>query len=341
MRAAAYLGSRAVGVRHVEDAAPGPGEVIVRVRACGICGSDLHRYRLGGGPGTPCTPGHEIAGEVEALGPGVAGWDVGAPVAVEPIISCRECAACLRGDYQICPQWTLLGGGRDGGLAERVRVRAYGLFALPPGITPAVGALAEPAAVAVHGARLADVVRGERVLVLGSGTIGLLSSLVAAEAGATVTATARYAHQARAATRFGAARVLPADAAGERALLDLAATEPFDAVIETVGGEADTLVQAAAAVRPAGRVCVLGIFLHPPRVGALALVLKEVRMVGAITYGRAGGVADFERAIALLDRHRALAAELITHRRSLDAVAEAFALADDKTSAALKVTVEP
>ena len=340
MWAASYTGPRSVVLREAPVPEPGPGDVLVRVRACGICGSDLHRYRAGGF-GSSATPGHEIAGEVVRPGPGVRGWDIGTPVAVEPLVTCRACPACERGDYQICPQRMLLGVGRDGGLAEYVVVPAYALFSLPAGLPREVGALAEPVAVAVHGVRLAQVERGDRVLVLGSGAIGLLTALVAREAGAHVTATARYPHQAAAARRFGAARALPADEAGARELAALAVAEPFDVVIETVGGEADTLVQATDLVRAGGRVCVLGVFFRPPPVGALALVIKEIRMVGAITYGRADGVADFARAIVLLTANRELAETLITHRRPLDAIAEAYALADDKASNALKVTIAP
>ena len=340
MRAATYGGPRSVGLREAPEPEPGPGEVLVRVRACGICGSDLHRYRAGGF-GSTATPGHEIAGEVARLGPGVTGWDLGAPVAVEPLVTCRACPVCVRGDYQICPQRLLLGVGRDGGLADYVVAPAYGLFALPAGMPAHLGALSEPMAVAVHGVRLAEIAPGERVLVLGSGSIGLLTALVAREAGAAVTATARYPDQAVAAERFGAARVLPADDAGMKELAGIAAREPFDAVVETVGGEADTLVHATNLVRAGGRVCVLGVFFRPPPVGALALVTKEVRMVGAITYGRAGGVADFERAIALLSSHRQLVDMLVTHRRPLHDIVVAYSSADDKDSEALKVTIEP
>jgi threonine dehydrogenase-like Zn-dependent dehydrogenase len=140
---------------------------------------------------------------------------------------------------------------------------------------------------------------------------------------------------------MGARRVLPADEAGERELMQLAAAAPFDVVLESVGGDANTLVQAPALVRAGGTVVVLGLFFQPPRIGAMALVGKEVRLVGSAIYSRAGGVFDFDRGIDLLAANRELAASLITHQRPLDAVAEAFALADDKRSKALKVIVEP
>jgi threonine dehydrogenase-like Zn-dependent dehydrogenase len=235
----------------------------------------------------------------------------------------------------------LIGGGVDGGLADYLVAPAYVLRRLPPDFTAAEGALAEPMAVAVHGVRLAGVTAGRRVLVQGSGVIGLLSTLAAQAAGAEVTATARYPHQAAAAARLGARHVLPADEAGERELSERARVQPFDVVLEAVGGESDTLVQAPALVRAGGTVCVLGLFFQPPRVGAMALVGKEVRMVGSAIYGRAEGVLDFVRAIDLLAANRDLVAPLITHHRPLDAVAEAFALADDKGSHALKVIVEP
>jgi threonine dehydrogenase-like Zn-dependent dehydrogenase len=235
-----------------------------------------------------------------------------------------------------------MGARAAGGLADYVRVQVQGLYALPPGLPFDLGALTEPLAVAVHGVRLAGITPGDRVLVQGSGVIGLLATLVAQTQGATVMATARYPHQAEAAARFGAARVFPADGEGSKDLTAFAASEPFDVVLETVGGEADTLVQAPALVRPGGTVGVLGVFFHPPRLNALGLVLNEVRMIGSITYGRApDGVADFARAVALLEANRALATSLITHRRPLDAIAEAYALADDKSSQALKVTVLP
>jgi threonine dehydrogenase-like Zn-dependent dehydrogenase len=340
VKAAEYGGPRQVGLRDAPVPEPGPGEVVVQVRACGICGSDLHRFRAGG-LGAGITPGHEIAGVVAAVGPRVSGWDVGAPVAVEPLVTCRSCDLCAGGNYQLCPERRLLGVAQDGGLAEYVRVPAYALFAAPVDLDMPVLALTEPAAVAIHALRLVDVRAGERVLVQGSGAIGLLSALAAREAGAEVTSTARYPHQVAAATAFGASEVFPADEAGTKDLLAKARTRPFDVVLETVGGESDTLELAPALARPMGRVCVLGVFFHPPRLNAIALVIREVRMIGSITYGRINGVADFDLATDLVVRHRATAASLITHRAPLEDITTAYALADDKASLALKVTVEP
>ncbi|MGH2588656.1 MAG: zinc-dependent alcohol dehydrogenase [Dehalococcoidia bacterium] len=340
MQAARYSGQRSVALQEVAEPEPGPGEVLVRVRACGICGSDLHAFR-GSNPGRTTTPGHELAGEIVELGPEVSGWDRGTPVAIEPWDRCTRCAICQGDDYQLCSERALIGGGVDGGLAEYVKVPAYVLRPLPSELSGVEGALAEPMGVAVHGVRLARVAPGDRVLVQGSGVIGLFCTLAARAAGAEVTATARYPHQAEAAERLGARWVYPADEAGERELAERAAKEPFDVVLESVGGEADTLVRAPTLVRPGGTVCVLGLFFQPPRVGAMALVGKEIRMVGSAIYGRADGVYDFSRGIDLLSANRDLAASLITHRRPLDAVAEAFALADDKSSQALKVIVEP
>jgi 2-desacetyl-2-hydroxyethyl bacteriochlorophyllide A dehydrogenase len=340
MRAAQYSGVRSVALHDVAEPEPGPGEALVRVRACGICGSDLHIYRAGGF-GRATTPGHEIAGVIVALGSGVVGWDRGEPVAIEPWARCLRCTYCQGDDYHLCRERVMIGGGLHGGLADHVVVPAYTLRRLPPELSGVQGALAEPMGVAVHAVRLAGVTPGDRALVQGSGVIGLLSTLAAREAGAEVTATARYPHQAEAAARFGAGTVVPADEAGERGLAERATREPFDVVIESVGGEADTLVQAPALVRPGGTVCVLGLFFRPPRVGARELVGKEVRLIGSAIYGQAGGVPDFTRGIELLAANRDLTASLVTHRRPLDDVVEAYALADDKSSRALKVIVEP
>ena len=335
MRAAFCTGKERIEVRETEAPEPGPGEVLVRVRACGVCGSDLHFYH-GALPANPnVAPGHEFAGEVVSLGEGVTAVAPGQRVAVEPLRTCRECVFCRSGQYQLCPSRVLLGTFVAGGLAEYAVVPTYALYSLPEAMDFELGALVEPLAVAVHGLHLVGLTAGERVVVLGSGTIGLMSVLAARAAGAAeVIATYRHEHQARAALAAGASRVVPD---GETS--GLAGTAP-DVVVETVGGTAPTLAQAIGIVRPGGRVCLLGLFTQSVEVNALAFMLKEAKMAGGITYCRPGLYSDFERAMQVLAAEPERARGLITHRFPLEETAAAFATAADKNTGCIKVQVQ-
>jgi threonine dehydrogenase-like Zn-dependent dehydrogenase len=317
------------------------GQVLVRVRSCGICGSDLDWYEGPFPPPAVC-PGHEIAGEVaEVEGPaGEVG--VGDRVAVEPLAVCGRCPACEAGDYQICNGVEFLGVSRDGGFAEYVAVPRERVYALPPELDFAVGGLAEPAAVCVHGVRLGGVASGDRVLILGAGTIGLLSVMVARAAGAAkVAITARHPHQAEMARRLGATRVFPANPEGDRARAEFFRDSPPDVVLETVGGGGETLNDAIQSVRPGGTVVLLGIFPSKPPCDALSLVVKEVRLVGSLTYGRRNGRVDFEVALRMMASNAPVVHDLVTHRFDLEAIREAFETASDKKRGAIKVAVTP
>jgi 2-desacetyl-2-hydroxyethyl bacteriochlorophyllide A dehydrogenase len=339
MRAAFCTAARHVEVRDVPLPAVEQNGVVVRVRNCGICGSDLHWY-VGEFPPPVVCPGHEIAGEVVEVGHDVQGIRTGDAVAVEPLVVCRECAYCRTGDYQLCRRFNVLGMSVAGGLAEYVSVPAYATYRLPAGMDYEIASLTEPTAVCVHGVRLAGVTLGDRVLVLGGGSIGLLSVLAARAAGAAeVAVTARHAHQGEMARRLGATLTFGTDAAGDRERAAWAADCPVDVVIETVGGSANTLNDAIEAVRPAGTVVVLGIFTKPPPCAAVPLVVKEVRVVGSLTYGRSGPRTDFDVALHLLSEEAARVRALITHRFELEAAATAFATAADKSQGAIKVTI--
>jgi 2-desacetyl-2-hydroxyethyl bacteriochlorophyllide A dehydrogenase len=219
-------------------------------------------------------------------------------------------------------------------MAEYVPVPAYGLYRLPDNVDFEVGALAEPLAVAVHGLHLVDLTIGEKVLVMGSGTIGLLAVMAARAAGAgEILATYRHEHQGQAALAAGATQVLKDGETGR--------LEAVDVVVETVGGTAPTLSQALGIVRPGGRVSVLGVFTQPAQINALGLMLKEVRIVGGITYCRHGMHSDFDVALRILAAEPERARTLITHRFPLVEAAEAFRTASDKSSGCLKVQITP
>ena len=334
MRAAFIAGKEQIEIRDVDVPSPGAGEVLVRVRTCGICGSDLHFYH-GAFPANPnIAPGHEFAGEVAETGEGVRGLERGQRVVVEPISRCQECAYCRTGRYHLCPRHVLLGTFAPGGLSEYVCVPSYALYPLPDELDFEVGALVEPMAVAVHGVHIVGLSMGERVLVLGSGTIGLFSIIAAKAAGAgDVIATYRHEHQGEAALAAGASRVIR-----DSEITGLG-KEGIDVVIETVGGSAPTLAQALGAVRPGGRISVLGIFTGAVQVGGLALILKEVTITGGITYCRPGQYSDFEVALGILRSQPERARAVITHRFPLEKAADAFATAADKGMKSLKVQV--
>lgn len=340
MRAAFCLEPRKTELREIPDPKPASGEVVVRVHNCGICGSDLHFFS-GQFPPPPVCPGHEIAGEVAEVGPGVGNVRAGDLVVVEPLVTCRQCNFCLSGNYQLCPELRVLGNMVHGGFADYVRVPASAVFPLPAKLDMAVAALAEPLAVAVHGLRLVPVCAGDRVAVLGAGTIGLMSVAAARASGASeVWVTARYAHQAEAARRLGASRVFT----GSAAYLELAeagSQRPPDVVVETVGGQADTLEQALPLVRRGGTVVVLGLFTSMPALNGILLVIKEIRIVGSMTYGRTIAGADFERALDILSRRAQDFASIVTHRYPLEQIQAAFSTAADKHSGAIKVSVSP
>src|SRR3990172_6224887 len=310
MLAAFSGGKEKIEVRDPPVPLPGPGEVLLRVRVCGICGSDLHVYR-GELPLPPTISlGHEFAGEVVETGDGVGGFSPGRRV--------------------------LVGTFASGGLAEYVCVPDYSLYPLPDALDFELGALVEPLAVVVHALHLVDLAFGDRVVVLGGGTIGVMTALAARALGAAeIAVTYRYEHQASAALAAGATRAVPA---GETA--SLAAEKP-DVVVETVGGHAETLGQAVGLVRPGGRVSILGLFTGPVQVNALTMMLNEVRTAGAITYCRSRRLADFEAALRMIEADPERARGVITHRFPLAEADQAFRTAADKSSASIKVQVYP
>jgi len=333
MRAAAWNDDNTLDIIDLPPPAAGPGAVLVRVTTAGICGSDLHFYRgqFRGIPGM--VPGHEIAGVVESG----EGFAPGTPVAVQPTIPCGACPACRRGQAPVCPDLGMLGISRPGGLQEYIAVPAANVFPLPAGLPPSAGSLAEPLAVAVRALNRSGIEPGSRVLVLGAGAIGLVSLLVAGETAAEVAITARYPHQHLMALSLGASAV---HVPGSPELRAWARTNPIDLVIETVGGNADTLAEAVSVVRPGGAVVALGLFTADVPVSARKIVNQEVRLIGSVLYGHESGGSEFGDAVAMLERHARKLMELQTHSFPLDQANEAFARALDKRMGPIKVSIE-
>jgi 2-desacetyl-2-hydroxyethyl bacteriochlorophyllide A dehydrogenase len=322
----------------VEIAEPSADEVLLKIEACGICGSDLHML-AGDGVPVGLTPGHEICGRIERIGKNVKDFGEGTRVVVEPTASCGRCRYCNAGDPQLCAELSIYGVHRNGGFAEKMIVRADCLHRVDDALTPQVASLAEPLAVAVHGMRRAGLEPGNRILVQGAGTIGLVTTLVARAMGAEVWQSARYQHQAQHASQMGATRVLREEEADALALAKLARRTDFDIVAETVGGHANTLEEACYAVRPGGTILILGMFVESPTLAPLSLLVKEATLVWSNCYARHEPGSDFAEAVRILEDERELAATLATHQFGMDDIAAAFAAAADRRSGAIKVAI--
>jgi len=343
MKAALHDGSGTMEVVEVPLPEAGPGEVVVRVRCSGLCGTDLNRFAVNTTP-EKLPSGHEVAGEVVEVGSGTEGWRTGDRVAIDTLAQgrgCGRCWFCLRGQYNTCQNKV----GEGGGFAEYIKRFADGCFRLPDGLSWEEGALVEPLAVGVHGLRRGNLAAGETVVVLGSGTIGLTTLVAARALGAEkVFLTARHPQQTEMAMRLGADAALPTDGA-ELWEAVAAATDGrgADVVVETVGGtnlEA-TLRQAVEVARPQGRIVVQGIHHAPVPVEMLRPLLKEQSIIFSQCYSVLDGRHDYEIAIDLFAKGGVTLKDMVTHSFPLAEMQEALRTAGDKKTGAIKVQVAP
>lgn len=348
MQGVVRRGPREVELVELAEPALERGTALIKIRACGICGSDLHSYRRGNREDPPgYWWGHEAAGEVVELLPHAGETPrvkVGDLVTVDPPLAraCGRCGWCLEGAPVHCENKR---GGADwtGMYAPIAKRDVRGLFPLPASMDARAGALVEPLAVSVHAVRLAGMKAGARVAVLGAGTIGL-TALVAAKGlgAAAVYVTARYPHQAAMARELGADKVLPEDPAeSEEVLSEFSSGAMADLVIETVGGTAGTVNQSFRLVRRRGTVAILGLFEQPMPLEVGRALNREATAVFPLCYGSFGGVPDFQVAIDLIASGKTGITQLATHQFALADAAEAFRTADDKGSKSVKVLLTP
>jgi threonine dehydrogenase-like Zn-dependent dehydrogenase len=343
MRGAVQRGIRTIEVVDLPEPEIEAGTALVRVRAAGICGSDLHPYHERETPQI-LPDGHEVAGEVLRLPDDYRGpIRLGNLVALELIglgRACGACSFCQAGQFFHCPARSSLPRW-GGGFAEVIKRRVGGLFPLPSGMTAEQGALVEPLAVGVHAIRWARMPAGASVAIIGAGTIGLVTLLAARALGAgPIHVLARHDHQAAMAEAWGATSVIRTD--GEPAELvervrAVTGGAGADLVVETVGGHADTMNLAWELARVQGTVAVLGNFPTRMPIDLMRPLIRELWVTFPICYGVVDGRHDFDVTIELIASGRAPVEQLVTHRFPLDAAPEAFRTAADKSTGAIKV----
>lgn len=301
-------------VEIVEVPPPAGEGVRVKVAAAGICGSDLHLLAMWP---LQATLGHEFAGFLPD----------GTPVAVEPLAPCGTCAQCVGGEYHRCVQGPAItiGVGRDGGMADECLVPESSLVRLPAGLPVGDACLVEPLAVAVHGLRRGRVGPSDRVAVVGGGAIGLSAVAALGAVGASVEIEARHEHQRAAAERLGASAV------GDGG---------YDVVIDAAG-TSSSLERCVRLAGPGARMILLGTYWDGMQLNGLELCMKEIDIIPSAMYNRTGPSRDVDTAAAVLASNPEIARSIVTHRFPLDAAGEAFAVAADRASGAIKVVLEP
>lgn len=349
MRAAVYRGVDRVEVEQVPVPEIGPRDVLVRVAVCGVCGTDLKKIHLGLTP-PPRIFGHETAGTVAAVGAEVTDWLVGARVVVNHHVPCLrpDCFFCTRRAFAQCPVYKQTGttAGFEpagGGFAEYVRVMdwctAGGMVRIPDEVSFEEASFVEPLNTCLKGIRTAGVREGDTVFVIGQGPIGLLFTLLAKAAGARVVTTDRFAARREISRRLGADAALDPDR--EEALPAVyALSEGRGADLAVVAVPNTAVVAGAfAAVRQAGSVLLFAQtrLNDPLEVDAGTICMQEKTLLGSYS----SDITLQAEAAELIFSRRVDVRPLITHRFSLDAIAEAIDLASHPRDNSLKVLVTP
>ena len=296
MQAVRLLRAGHLELQDVARPEPGPGDVLIKVEACGICGSDRHMFAGEYPTKPPVTLGHEFAGTVVALGPGVERLRIGQRVTGDPNIACGTCTACRSGRPNLCARLSAIGVQRDGGFAQYLVMPESQAHLLPDDIDPVHGAFCEPLACCLHGLDVARIRPGDSVAIFGGGVIGLLMVQLARLAGATsVILSTRQQPRRDLALTLGATHAV--DPSSSDAVTEIRSIVPdgVDVTLECAGVP-ETFSQSITAVRRGGAVVVFGVMPQGQAVPVMPfdLLVNEIRLEGAylnpLTHARAAAM---------------------------------------------------
>jgi 2-desacetyl-2-hydroxyethyl bacteriochlorophyllide A dehydrogenase len=349
MKTAVFYGGTDIRVEDRPVPDPRPGEALVAIRAAGICGSDLRHYRNEAPSSSyPMRAGHELSGEVVAIGAGVTRLKAGARVGIEPLHlqGCGRCRQCRRGEYHVCSSRGLRDGRsqHSSGFSEFDIAPVDSLYLLPDGVSFEEAALLDVYGVAFHGVHRVPVRPIDTVVVMGTGAVGLTQGQVARAVGARqVIVVGRRAPPLELALASGAADLVVDTSRVDPviAILEYTDGEGADVVFET-SGDSSAVNMCCEVAGFGGRIGVSSLFSESVSIDASNAMRKELQLSWINSYSSWNGVPEYQLALDLVAAGHVHVAPLVTHRVPLDDIGTGFALANDKAaSGATKVMVVP
>lgn len=336
MKCAMLVDTHQLLIQEVEKPIPKPGEVLIRVKLTGICGSEIHAFK-----GThpyrvpPVILGHELVGEVVEITPGIKNLRVGERVTVEPQIPCKDCRYCRKGDVNLCQSKIVLGTKEwTGSFGEYVVAPESEVYKLPDTITDKQGVMVEPLAVGIHAVEKANVRIGETCLILGAGPIGLMTLLSAKASGATnIIITDTIDHNLKVAKELGATDVINVKTKNIIEEINMLTNgEGADAVFVTAGLNS-VMLDALGCAAKTGRVILIALFEKSVDIEMFKIIGSELNIIGSIMYNK----EDYKKAISLIEKRIVNVDPIITHVFSIDEVQKGMEMVDKKKDNALKV----
>jgi len=339
MKAAVWYGGKNIRVEEVPKPTIKDDDVLVRVRAAAICGSELHAYAgVSERRKPPLVMGHEFSGEIAEIGKNVKDFKVGDRVVIEPITRCGVCEQCVTGRGNVCRNMKLLGLHTGGGFAEYVPVPARNCYILPDHISFEEGSLVEPLAVGVHAVNRTPVKLGDTVAVVGAGVIGLMTLQAAKIAGAEKLLVVDIMdYRLKLAEKLGADITINSRVEDPvKRVMELTDMRGVDVALEAVGIEA-TVQQAMRMVRIGGRVTAIGMLARSMSLDMLDAVVRELDIKGSYGYTP----IDFKVALTSISNGKVDVKSLITNVLPLSDVAKGFELLHKKVENVVKVVLKP
>lgn len=313
---------------------PGPGEVLVKVKYCGICGSDLHAYESGFFP-PGVTIGHEFSGFVATAGPTSENWSAGDPVTGNNNTPCWKCPLCLQGKDNLCPNMRRLGIAEDGALAEYVVIPSISLQHLPEGVSMQEAALSEPLSVALHAVNKSDGITDVKALIIGAGTIGLLIlTLLRLRGLRDIAIIEPEPGRAAASAALGAAVVIDpfADSPAAEVEKFFGCNEPR--LVFECAGLPQTISEACSYAATGGTVIMLGICHQPVEINFLGPVTREINIIPAFSKK----AVEFREAVELITHSKLDLAPIISRTIPLANLEEGLKPSADN---GIKILVTP